>query len=49
LTGEGEGHFDPQEHLAAMAVQFVRPRQYTVLPYYFHLIDLYVDTVLRYT
>jgi hypothetical protein len=46
---QGEGHFDRQEQLAAMAVQFVRPRQYTVLPYYFHLIDLYVDTVLRYT
>jgi len=45
---QGHGHFECEEYLAAMAVQFVRFRQYTVLPYYFHLIDLYVENVSRY-
>lgn len=45
---QGEGHFDGARYLAAMAVQFVRPRQYTVLPYQYHLIDLYVENVRRY-
>jgi len=31
-----------------MGVLFVRYKQYTVSPYYFHLIDLYVENVLRY-
>lgn len=45
---QGEAHFDCGEYLAAMAVQFVRPRQYTVSPYYFHLIDLHVMNMRRY-
>lgn len=43
LVLQGSEHFDHEELLAAMAVQFVRPRQYTVKPYQFHLIDLHVD------
>jgi hypothetical protein len=45
---QGAGHFDSDHHLAAMGVRFVRPQQYTVVPYYFHLIDLYVDNIGRY-
>jgi hypothetical protein len=45
---QGEAHFDREEYLAAMAVQFVPPRQYTVMPYHYHLIDLYVENVRRY-
>lgn len=45
---QGAEHFHPEEFLAAMAVQYVRPRQYTVVPYHYHLIDLYVENVRRY-
>lgn len=38
---------DIQGLLAACSVQFVRLRQFTVYPYYFHLIDLYIDNVLK--
>lgn len=34
--------------LDAMSVQFVRLNQYTVRPFYFHLIDMYIDNVLQY-
>ncbi len=46
---QGTAHFDKDQLLSTMGVLFVRPRQYTVSPYYFHLIDLYVENVLRYT
>ena len=46
---QGEAHFDEVQFLSTMGVLFVRSQQYTVSPYYFHLIDLYVENVLRYT
>jgi hypothetical protein len=46
---QGEAHFDEVQFLTTMGVLFVRSQQYTVSPYYFHLIDLYVENVLRYT
>jgi hypothetical protein len=45
---QGSSHFDKEQLLTTMGVLFVRPKQYTVSPYYFHLIDLYVENVLRY-
>jgi len=45
---QGTVHFDKEQLLSTMGVLFVRPKQYTVSPYYFHLIDLYVENVLRY-
>jgi len=44
----GADHFDIQPLLLATSVQFVRLNQYTVYPYAFHLIDLYVENVLRF-
>jgi len=46
--GVYQGSFDIQPLLLAMSVQFVRHRQYTVYPYPFHLIDLYVENVSCY-
>jgi len=46
---QGGDHFDREQLLSTMGVLFVRPGQYTVSPYYFHLIDLYVENVLRYS
>jgi hypothetical protein len=46
---QGGAHFNREHLLSTMGVLFVRPRQYTVSPYYFHLIDLYVENVLRYS
>ena len=43
---QGEDKFDIQPMLDSMSVKFVRLKQYTVYPYYFHLIDLYIDNVL---
>jgi len=34
--------------LALTAVKFVRLEQYTIVPYPFHVIDLYIDNALRY-
>lgn len=34
--------------LDAMSIQFVRLNQYTVRPYHFHLIDIYIDNILQY-
>ncbi len=45
---QGNSHFDKEHLLATMGVLFVRYKQYTVSPNYFHLIDLYVDNVSRY-
>lgn len=45
---QGREHFDIEVFLRMMSVQFVRAKQYTVLPYPFHLIDLYVENVLRF-
>lgn len=45
---QGDSHFDKEQLLQTMGVFFVRHEQYTVSPYYFHLIDLYVENVLRY-
>lgn len=42
------GDFDILPMLEAMSVTFVRLNQYTVRPYYFHLIDIYIDHVLQY-
>jgi len=47
-TMQGSSHFDKEQLLATMGVLFVRYKQYTVSPYYFHLIDLYVENVSRY-
>ena len=44
----GQEQFDMQPLLRATSVQFVRLKQYTVYPYAFHLIDLYVKNVLRF-
>lgn len=46
---QGSAHFEKERFLATMGVLFVRPQQFTVSPYYFHLIDLYVENILRYT
>ncbi len=46
---QGGAHFKREHLLSTMGVLFVRPGQYTVSPYYFHLIDLYVENVLRYS
>lgn len=43
---QGAKKFDIRFMLEAMSVKFVRLKQYTVYPYYFHLIDLYIDNVL---
>nr|BBH91723.1 hypothetical protein KTC_64740 [Thermosporothrix sp. COM3] len=40
------GHFDIELMLRLLSVQFVRLGQYTVFPYPFHLIDLYVESLL---
>lgn len=45
---QGSARFDKNQLLATMGVLFVRYNQYTVSPYYFHLIDLYVENVLHY-
>lgn len=45
---QGAAHFDKERVLSTMGVLFVRHKQYTVSPYYFHLIDIYVENVLRY-
>lgn len=47
MVWQGKQVFDPRPMLDAMTVQFVRHKQYTVYPYYFHLIDIYVENVLR--
>jgi hypothetical protein len=46
---QGATHFDKEQVLSTMGVLFVRHKQYTVSPYYFHLIDIYVENVLRYS
>lgn len=38
--------FNTEQWLDTVSVMFVRPKQYTVFPYFFHLLDLYVSTVL---
>jgi hypothetical protein len=40
--------FGIEQILEASSVKFVRLNQYTVYPYYFHLIGLYIDNVLQY-
>ena len=45
---QGAEKFDIRSMLNAMSVKFVRLKQYTVYPYYFHLIDLYIDNALTY-
>jgi hypothetical protein len=45
---QGSAHFKKEQLLSTMGVLFVRHKQYTVSPYYFHLIDLYVENVLQY-
>lgn len=45
---QGQEHFNIEVFLRMMSIQFVRAKQYTVLPYPFHLIDLYVENVLRF-
>jgi hypothetical protein len=44
----GKEHFDPLPLLLSASVQFVRLKQYTVYPYPFHLINLYVENVLHF-
>lgn len=43
---QGEEQFDMQFFLRMLSVQFVRLKQYTVYPYPFHLLDLYVENIL---
>ncbi|GHO65583.1 hypothetical protein KSC_044750 [Ktedonobacter sp. SOSP1-52] len=43
---QGAEHFDIQSLLRLLSVQFVRLNQYTVYPYPFHLIDLFVENIL---
>jgi hypothetical protein len=45
---QGADHFNMYPLLLTTSVQFVRHDQYTVYPYPFHLIDVYVESVLRY-
>ncbi|MCL4299578.1 MAG: hypothetical protein KJ077_27830 [Anaerolineae bacterium] len=45
----GQDLFDIQIFMPTMEVKFVRHEQYTVYPYFFHLIDLYVETKLNFT
>lgn len=44
---QGAEHFDLQAMLDATSVKFVRLKQFTVYPYYFHLIGLYIENVLQ--
>ncbi|MBM7845934.1 hypothetical protein [Herpetosiphon giganteus] len=41
-------HIEIKQFLEMMAVKFVRHKQYTAYPYFFHLIDLYVEAILKY-
>lgn len=43
---QGADQFNIHSVLETMSVKFVRLKQYTVYPYYFHLIDLYIDNIL---
>jgi len=43
-----KGILDINHMLELMSVQFVRLNQYTVRPFYFHLIDMYIENVLQY-
>lgn len=45
---QGGEHFDIQIFLRMLSVQFVRLKQYTVYPYPFHLINIYVESILRF-
>ncbi len=45
---KGEGMFDINTFLDMTAVKFVRFNQFTVYPYFFHLIDMYVEAKLFY-
>jgi hypothetical protein len=44
---QGHDKFDLSAMLNATSVRFVRHNQYTVYPYPFHLIDLYIDNFLK--
>lgn len=44
---KGRERFDINTFMETLGVRFVRYQQYTVYPYFFHLIDLYVETRLR--
>lgn len=44
---QGHEEFEIQGLLDAMSVRFVRLNQYTVYPFFFHLIDIYIDNVLQ--
>ncbi len=43
----GDDLFSIQNFLPTLEVKFVRHEQYTVYPYFFHMIDLYVETILN--
>ena len=45
---QGKGKFKIETLLDATSVRFVRLNQFTVYPYFFHLIDLYIENVLQY-
>ncbi len=45
---QGQEQLDIEAFLRMMSVQFVRAKQHTILPYPFHLIDLYVENFLRF-
>ena len=48
LVLQGSEHFVGEDYLKTMAVQFVRPRQYTVRPYQYHLINLHLQMSRRF-
>jgi hypothetical protein len=45
---KGADLFDIEQWLDTVTVPFVRPKRYTVFPYFFHLLDLYVEAHLRF-
>ncbi len=46
---QGAEHFEMASLLRAIDMRYARPPQYRPLPYPFHLIDLYVESWLRYS
>jgi hypothetical protein len=44
---KGGDIFNINMFLQTMAVKFVRTKQYTVYPYFFHLIEMYIESSLK--
>ncbi|MBE7512427.1 MAG: hypothetical protein HS103_06390 [Anaerolineales bacterium] len=45
---QGAAQFDSHTMLDATSVKFVRLNQFTVYPYFFHLLDVFIENVLQY-